>query len=62
MGSCYGKKQDEVITIDAVDQQPVGLDVTFTEADVIPSQFVVMVFNREAFASGERGYNLIEKF
>lgn len=62
MRTCSGKKQDEVIPIDTVDQQPVGLDMAFTEADVISGQFVVTVLHREAFASGECGYNLIEKF
>ena len=39
----------EHIVFDAVDEQPVWLDVTFTMADPIASQSMVSVFLRERF-------------
>ena len=49
MAAGTGQSQNEHIVFDAVDEQPVWLDVTFTMADPIASQSMVSVFLRERF-------------
>lgn len=44
VGSGAGQSQNEHIVFDAVDEQPVWLDVAFAMADSIAGQSVVSVF------------------
>lgn len=49
VGSGAGQSQNEHIVFDAVDEQPVWLDVAFAMADPIAGQSVVSVFLWERF-------------
>ena len=49
VASGAGQSQNEHIVFDAVDEQPVWLDVTFAMADPIAGQSVVSVFLWERF-------------
>lgn len=43
MSSSSGQKQNQIIVVDAIDQQPVRLNVTFPETFVNSGKFVVTV-------------------
>lgn len=49
MAAGAGQSQNEHIVFDAVDEQPVWLDVAFAMADPIAGQSVVSVFLWERF-------------
>lgn len=61
MAAGTGQSQNEHIVFDAVDEQPVWLDVTFTMADPIASQSMVSVFLRERFPTRSGADDIIQK-
>ena len=45
MSSSSGQKQNQIIVVDAIDQQPVRLNVTFPETFVNSGKFVIVIFS-----------------
>ena len=48
------QRQDENIVLDAVNQQPIWLDVAFAMTDPIPGQGVILVCVRKRFTHSQR--------
>lgn len=43
--TCAEQEEHELLTVHAIDQKPIGTDVTFTKADVITGEIVIAVLS-----------------
>ena len=59
--ACPRQRQHQNVVFDAVNQQPVGLNVAFPMPDPIAGQFVVAVFGRQRFAVGQHGDDVFQQ-
>ena len=61
MRSCSCQGKDELFVEDAIDEEPVGGDMAFSESHPIIAQWMVFVVWRQRFASGEFPDDVIKK-
>ena len=61
--TCAEQEEHELLTVYAIDQKPIGTDVTFTKADVITGEIVIAVLFRQGLLCGQLvhdGFQLAE--
>lgn len=53
MRTCAEQEEHELLTVHAIDQKPIGTDVTFTKADVITGEIVIAVLFWQGLLCGQ---------
>ena len=56
-----GKEENQIPIINAINKQPVRLDVALPKAAIITGQCMIHVLRRKRFLPGKRIHNLIQK-
>jgi len=51
--TCAEQEEHELLTVHAIDQKPIGTDVTFTKADVITGEIVIAVLFWQGLLCGQ---------
>ena len=57
-----GKRQNQHIILDTVNEQPIRENVTFPMAHPITGQIVIAVFLRQRFAHRQQRHDLLQQF
>ena len=56
-----GQKEDQISVINAINKQPVRLDVAFPEVGIIAGQCMIHILWRKRFLPGKPIHNLFQK-
>lgn len=62
MGSGAGEKENQIVSVNTVDQEPVGFDVTFHKTGIIADEFVNTIFLFKFFSGGDPIDDTIQLF